>query len=242
MKVLENKTALITGGSSGIGKAIAKTFVDNGAKVIILDVNTEAGENTAKELGAAFYKVDVAKTKDVADTIANIIETHGTVDILVNNAGITRDSLIMRMDEDQWDSVIAVNLKAVYNTCKALARHMMKAKNGAIINIASVIGLTGNAGQANYAASKAGAIGVTKSLAKEFAAKNVRVNAIAPGFIRTAMTEKLTEQQKQAIQQKIPLGTFGEAEDVAKAALFLASEDSRYVTGQVLVVDGGMVM
>ena len=242
MKVLENKTALITGGSSGIGKAIAKTFVDNGAKVIILDVNTEAGENTAKELGAAFYKVDVAKTKDVADTIANIIETHGTVDILVNNAGITRDSLIMRMDEDQWDSVIAVNLKAVYNTCKALARHMMKAKNGAIINIASVIGLTGNAGQANYAASKAGAIGVTKSLAKEFAAKNVRVNAIAPGFIRTAMTEKLTEQQKQAIQQKIPLGTFGEAEDVAKAALFLASEDSRDVTGQVLVVDGGMVM
>ncbi|HSX14009.1 MAG TPA: 3-oxoacyl-[acyl-carrier-protein] reductase [Chlamydiales bacterium] len=247
--MLHGKTAIVTGGTAGIGKAIALLFVKNGANVIIFGTNSERATAAVKELEDARVTgdqkilsklVNVSKTKEVDETIQGILSSFGQIDILVNNAGITRDNLLMKMSEEDWDEVLDVNLKSVYNTCKSLTRAMMKARCGSIINISSVIGLIGNAGQANYAASKAGMIGFTKSLAKELASRGVRANCIAPGYIETQMTEVLPQQVKEAVIAKIPLGRIGQSNDIAQAALFLAT--APYITGQVLTVDGGMVI
>ncbi len=252
MKLLKNKYVLITGGTSGIGKEIASHFVRHGANVAVLGRNAENAQKALEEI-SSFKCIEnqsiIAKVLNVSDRSAvqegcqEILNTWGQpIDVLINNAGITRDNLLIRMSEEEWDEVLHVNLKSVYNTCKALARPMMKAKSGKIINIASVIGLTGNAGQVNYAASKSGMIGFTKSLAKELASRGICVNCIAPGYILTRMTEKLPDQVKDAILSKIPLQRIGDSKDVAQAALFLASDMSDYITGQVITVDGGMVM
>ena len=243
---LQNKTALITGASRGIGKAIAMRFAEEGAHVILVATNLETIKKTAEEIAektkakVTYYAVDISKTAEVDALVEKILAQFQTVDILVNNAGITRDGLLMRLSEKDFDDVIAVNLKSIYNTCHALVRTFLKAKRGHIINISSVVGLIGNAGQTNYAASKAGLIGFTKSLAQEVASRGVLVNAIAPGFIETDMTNALTPEQKTAILQKVPMQRLGKAEDIAEAALFLSL--AQYVTGQVLTVDGGMVM
>ena len=247
--LLKGKKALITGGTSGIGKAIAILFAKEGADIVIFGTNKEKGELARKEIKQIvpeshiiFNAVDVSKTGEIKKTITAILDEWGNIDILVNNAGITRDNLLMKMTEEEWDCVIDVNLKSVYNTTRALIHPMMKAKKGKIINITSVIGLTGNAGQVNYAASKSGMIGLTKSLAKELARRNICVNCIAPGFIRTKMTENILQEVREEWIKNIPLNRIGEPKDVAKAAVFLASEMSDYITGQVLIVDGGMVM
>lgn len=251
MMSLKGKTALITGGTAGIGKAIAALYVAQGADVAILGTNRERAEQAVREMEAqkkdpaqkiCYFLADVSKSKEVEEIVEKLLKDWGKVDILVNNAGITRDGLLMKMSEDDWDSVLNTNLKSVYNTCKALSRPMMKARGGTIINISSVIGLTGNAGQANYAASKSGMIGFTQSLAKELASRGVRANCIAPGYIETQMTESLPPPVKEAILAKIPLSRIGQPMDVAHAALFLAADASAYITGQVLTVDGGMVM
>ncbi|MBS0648755.1 MAG: 3-oxoacyl-ACP reductase FabG [Verrucomicrobia bacterium] len=248
---LKDKAAVITGGTAGIGKEIALAFAKQGAHVAIFGTHAErAAEVVALlEQHKAFPTqkilsklVDVANKQAADAAIQEITTAFGKIDILVNNAGITRDGLLMKMSEEDWDRVIAVNLKSVYNTCQALVRPMIKARSGKIINITSVVGLTGNAGQANYAASKAGMIGFTKSLAQEVASRGICVNCIAPGFIKTSMTDVLTDAQKEAIMQKVPMGRLGNPEDIAKAAVFLASDWSDYMTGQVLTVDGGMVM
>lgn len=243
--LLKNQVAIVTGGTAGIGKAIALEFARQGAKVAVLGTHEERGQQVVQEIGegkATFYKVNVGKTQEVEETIKRIQENFGAVDILVNNAGIARDQLMLKMTEEDWDQVMEVNIKSCYNTCKALTRQMLKARKGVIINISSVIGLMGNMGQANYAASKAAMIGFTKALAKEFASRNIRVNCIAPGFIETKMTDSMTDQQKQATLSSIPMGKMGAPEDIANAAVFLASEMAHYITGQVLTVDGGMVM
>jgi len=251
MQLLNGKTALVTGASAGIGKAIAAIYVQHGADVAFVATNAERAENALKELESlkvrpeqkVFYVlVDVSKSKEVDQAVEQVLQKLGKVDILVNNAGITKDNLLMKMSEEDWDSVIDINLKSVYNTCKALSRPMMKARSGTIINISSVIGLTGNAGQANYAASKSGMIGFTKSLAKELASRGIRANCIAPGYIETQMTEVLPPAVKEAVLAKIPLSRIGKPSDIAQAALYLASDMSGYVTGQVLTVDGGMVI
>lgn len=249
MQLLKNKKALVTGGTSGIGKEIALTFARQGAGVIIFGTNLERGEQTLSELSQispeqnhAFYSLDVSKKAAVDEVISKILGATPSIDILVNNAGITKDGLLMKMSEEDWDRVIAVNLKSVYNLCQALVRPMLKAKKGHIINVSSVIGLIGNAGQVNYAASKAGIIGLTKALAKEVASRNICVNCIAPGFVVTPMTDALNETQKQAILTGIPMQRLGTAEEIASVALFLASPLSSYITGQVIAVDGGMVM
>lgn len=247
--LLSDQVAIITGGNAGIGKAIALKFAEEGAKVAIFGTNQENGLKTLEEISrlvpnckAQFYLVDVSQTQTVDESIKKVIEDFGQIDILVNNAGITADQLLMKMSENDWDRVIDINLKSCYNTCKAVVRGMMKAKKGRIINISSVVGLMGNAGQTNYAASKAGMIGFTKALAKELASRQILVNCIAPGFIRTNMTDKLNEVQKEAIVKSIPVGELGNSDDIAYAACFLASEMANYITGQVLTVDGGMVM
>ena len=240
--LLENKVALITGASRGIGKSIATLFAKEGARVIIVATNEEKAKQTAEEIGASYRIADVSKKGEVDQLVANILAEYGSIDILVNNAGITRDGLLMKMSEKDYDDVLAVNLKSVYNTCQALTRPFLKARKGKIINISSVIGLMGNAGQTNYAASKAGMIGFSKSLALELGSRGINVNCIAPGFIETDMTNALTEEQKTAIMQKVPLQRLGRAEEIAAAALFLASAHSDYITGQTLTVDGGMVM
>lgn len=251
MMTLKDKSALITGGTAGIGKAIACLFVQNGADVAIFGTNKERAESALKEMEAlkvsptqkvCYFLVNVAKSQEVEDVISQLLKDWGKIDILVNNAGITRDGLLMKMSEADWDDVLDVNLKSIYNTCKALSRPMMKARSGVIINISSVIGLTGNAGQSNYAASKSGMIGFTQSVAKELASRGVRANCIAPGYIETQMTESLAGPVKEAILSKIPLSRIGQPIDIANAALFLASDLSAYITGQVLTVDGGMVM
>lgn len=251
MQLLKKKSALITGGTAGIGKAIALLYAQNGADVAIFGTNAERAEATIQELETnrvdpeqkfTKFLVNVAQYKDVEEAIQKVLLEFGKIDILVNNAGITRDNLLMRMSEEDWDLVLDVNLKSVYNTCRILTRPMMKAKSGVIINISSVIGLTGNAGQVNYAASKSGMIGLTKSLAKELASRNVRANCIAPGYIETQMTGGLPEQVKGQILSAIPMGRIGSPQDIAHAALYLASDLSSYVTGQVITVDGGMVM
>jgi len=249
MSLPEGTVALVTGGNAGIGKAIARQLALAGAKVIIFGTNAERGQSTVDEINTltgkpttCFYSVNVALTAEVESTVQEILEKFGHVDILVNNAGITRDGLLMKMSEEAWDEVMSTNVKSCYNLCRALARTMIKARKGKIINISSVIGLTGNAGQVNYASSKAALIGFTKALAKELAPRNICVNCIAPGFIETRMTDAMTETQKKSILDSIPLGRMGAPEDVAHIALFLASPESDYMTGQVLVIDGGMVM
>lgn len=245
---LKDKIAIVTGGSRGIGKEICLKFASLGANLVINYIGDKTqAEDTKVEcekLGAkvALSEGDVSKMADCEKLFQTAVDTFGRVDILVNNAGITRDNLLMRMSEEEFDAVIAVNLKGTFNCMKQAARPMMKQKYGKIINMASVVGVTGNAGQVNYAASKAGVIGMTKSMAKELANRGVTVNAIAPGFIRTAMTDVLSDDVKAEITRVIPMGVMGETEDVANLAAFLASDASRYITGQVINVDGGMVM
>lgn len=251
MPLLKGKKALITGGTAGIGRQIALCFAKEGADVAIFGTNSDRSKEVIGELEAMkvfpeqrFFSatLDIANTEAVTRAIDELIALFSQIDVLVNNAGITKDGLLMRMSEQDWDAVMDVNLKSVYNTCHALVRPMMKARKGKIINISSVVGLMGNAGQTNYAASKAGMIGFTKSLAKEVASRNISVNCIAPGFIVTRMTDALTAPQKEALLKQIPMERLGEPEDIANAALFLASHLSDYMTGQVLTVDGGMVM
>ncbi len=251
MHLLKNKKALITGGTAGIGKEIALSFAKAGASVAIFGTSPERAQEVLGELQQnkvlpeQEFRAEVVNVSDKAaieETIARLLKDWGNIDVLVNNAGITRDGLLMKMSEDDWDQVMDVNLKSVYNTCQALIRPMIKAKTGKIINISSVVGITGNAGQANYAASKSGMIGFTKALAQEVATRGICVNCIAPGFIKTRMTGVLTENQKEEILKKIPMKCMGDPQDIAHAALFFASDQSRYITGQVLTVDGGMVM
>jgi 3-oxoacyl-[acyl-carrier protein] reductase len=247
--LLHGQTAVVTGATAGIGKEIAKRFAEEGAFVVVIGTSTERGEQVVTEIGtipgssgALFKKVDVSSYQEVEQAMKQILDLRGQIDILVNNAGITKDQLLMKMTEEDWDTVMDINVKSCYNTCRALARSFLKAKKGRIINMSSVVGLTGNAGQVNYAASKAAIIGLTKSLAKELASRNILVNCIAPGFIETPMTDAMTEAQKTATLEKIPLGRMGSPTDIANAALFLASSWSNYITGQVMTVDGGMVM
>jgi 3-oxoacyl-[acyl-carrier protein] reductase len=248
-KLLQGKHALVTGGTAGIGKAIALKFAEQGAKVAIFGTNAVRGAQVVEEINqltdgknAFFYQVNVAQGAEVAESVKKVLEAFHHVDILVNNAGIVQDQLLMKVSEQDWDNVMAVNVKSCYNVTHALVRSMMKARSGKIINMSSVIGLTGNAGQVVYAASKAAIIGLTKALAKELASRKINVNGIAPGFIETAMTEDLTAAQKENILSKIPLERMGRPDEIAHAALFLASAMADYITGQILVVDGGMVM
>jgi len=244
---LQNKVALITGGARGIGREIALLFAKNGSDIALLDVNADALEATRKEIeslgrSCLVAVVDVTKGPEVDSFIQKILDKFKKIDILVNNAGITRDGLLVRMSEADWDAVLGVNLKGAFNCTRAVSKIMMKQRDGRIVNMASIIGIMGNAGQANYAASKGGLIALTKTVAKELASRNVRANAIAPGFIQTEMTAKLTEEVKSEMLKHIPLGKLGLPADVANLALFLASDDSAYITGQVVQVDGGMVM
>ena len=247
MKVLEGKTALITGASRGIGRVIALTFAERGANVAFtgssMGENLKTLEKEIAEFGVKFkaYAFDVSSLEKSNEAIADVLKEFGAIDILVNNAGITQDNLLMRMSEEQWDRVINVNLKSTYNLTKGVIRTMMKQRAGSIINMSSVVGVKGNAGQANYAASKAGIIGFTKSIALELGSRNIRCNAIAPGFIETEMTEKLDEKTVEEWRKAIPLRRGGTPKDVANACVFLASENSSYITGQTLSVDGGML-
>ncbi|WP_110112865.1 3-oxoacyl-[acyl-carrier-protein] reductase [Bacillus sp. CGMCC 1.16541] len=245
---LEGKVALVTGGSRGIGRAVALELGKLGAKVIVNYAGSEAKAlevvDAIKASGsdAIAIQADVASGESVQNMVKEAISTFGSLDILVNNAGITRDNLLMRMKEDEWDDVISTNLKGVFLCTKAVTRQMMKQRHGRIINISSIVGVSGNAGQANYVAAKSGVIGLTKTTAKELASRNITVNAVAPGFISTDMTDKLSEEVKQEMLKQIPLARFGDPSDIAKVVAFLASDDSRYVTGQTIHVDGGMVM
>jgi len=244
---LKGKVAVITGSARGIGKSIACKLAKDGATVVICDLSMDDVSATVDELrseGAEAFPVEVNVTSmaSVEAMFDKVMEEFGKVDILVNNAGITRDALLVRMEESAWDSVLAVNLKGTFNCTKCVAKIMMKQKNGKIVNIASVMGLIGNVGQANYSASKAGVIGLTKSAAKELGRRNINVNAVAPGYIATKMTEALPEKEKEKILELIPLGCIGYPEDVANAVAFLLSDSARYITGQVLQIDGGLVM
>jgi 3-oxoacyl-[acyl-carrier protein] reductase len=242
---LDGMVAVVTGGSRGIGRAIAETLADGGATVAIIGRNGDAARETATELpgdGHAGYPCDVADPAQVGATLKAVENDLGAVSILVNNAGITRDNILVRMKDEEFDDVIAANLKGTFNFTRAVTRGMMKRRTGSILNITSVVGLIGNAGQVNYAASKAGVVGLTKSVAKELASRGIRCNAIAPGFIKTDMTGDLTDDQVDSLLSQIPLGVLGESEDIAHAARFLVGPGARYITGQVMAVDGGMVM
>ncbi len=247
MKILHNKTALITGASKGIGRSIALRFAEQGANVAFTYLSSiEQGqalevELTSRGVRAKGYKSDASDFAQADKLVAEVVTEFGTLDVLVNNAGITMDNLLLRMSEEAWDKIMKVNLKSCFNTVKAVCKPMMKQKAGSIINMTSVVGLKGNAGQANYAASKAGVIGFTKSVALELGSRGIRSNAIAPGFIETEMTGKLDEKVVQAWRDAIPLKRGGKPEDVADACVFLASEMSSYITGQVIQVDGGML-
>jgi 3-oxoacyl-[acyl-carrier protein] reductase len=244
---LAGRVALVTGAAQGIGKAVALLLARNGADIVVSDVNLEKAEETAKEIRsigrkALAIKGDVANWNDVEQMMDVILEKFAKIDILVNNAGITRDKLILRMTEEDWDAVLDVNLKGTFHCTKAVVRHMAKQRSGKIVNIASVVGEMGNAGQANYSASKAGVIGLTKTIAREFAQRGININAIAPGYIETPMTEALPEKAKEELKKLIPMERLGKPEDVAEAVLFLVSEESSYITGQVLNVNGGIYM
>lgn len=246
MKLLEGKNAIITGGSRGIGKGIAKVFAEHGANVAFTyNSSAESSNALADELSklgvkAKAYQSNAASFKEAEQLIKDVAEDFGSIDILINNAGITKDNLLMRMSEEDFDKVIEVNLKSIFNMTKAVQRTMLKQRKGSIINMSSVVGVTGNAGQANYAASKSGIIGFSKSMAQELGSRNIRTNVIAPGFIETEMTEKLDEKVVDGWRQAIPLKRGGSPEDIANACVFLGSELSSYITGQVLHVDGGM--
>ena len=247
MGQLDNQIAVVTGAGRGIGRAIALKFAAEGANVACVSRTAENSEKVAAEVRAVgrqawAYAVDVADAKAVAAAAEKILADAGRVDILVNNAGVTKDGLLMRMSEEDWDTVLNTNLKGAFSFTKAFARGMLKQRSGRILNVASIIGLIGNAGQANYAASKAALIGFTKSVARELGSRGITANALAPGFIETDMTAALNEEVRKQLLEKIPLACFGQAEDIAAAALFLAGPSGRYITGQVLVVDGGMVM
>ncbi|MDA3779039.1 MAG: 3-oxoacyl-[acyl-carrier-protein] reductase [Bacteroidales bacterium] len=246
MKLLEGKTAIITGAARGIGKAIAIKFAEQGANIAFTDLEyNESVQELEKEINsmgvkAIGYASNASKFEETQDVVTKIIDDFGKIDILVNNAGITRDTLLMRMTEEQWDSVLTVNLKSVFNTTKAVQRYMLKQRSGSIINMSSVVGVSGNAGQSNYSASKAGIIGFSKSIAKELGSRNIRCNAIAPGFIITEMTAKLSDDVRKEWESNIPLKRGGTPEDVANTAVYLGSDLSSYVTGQVINVCGGM--
>lgn len=248
MKLLEGKIALITGASRGIGRGIAQAFVDQGAAVAFTYLSSdEKARELEKELSsnggkAKGFKSDASKFDEAHSLIEKVVEEFGTIDILINNAGITRDNLLMRMSEEHWDEVMEINLKSSFNLTKAVMRTMLKARSGSIVNMSSVVGVKGNAGQANYAASKAGMIGFTKSVAAELGSRNIRCNAIAPGFIETEMTGALDEATVQEWRNAIPLKRGGTPDDVANLAVFLGSDMSAYITGQVINVDGGMLM
>ena len=243
---LKDQVAVITGGAQGIGHAIAMTLASEGANLVLSDIDEAKVQAAAaqvakdKNVQAIGVKGNVATFADCEKLVEASLDKFGRIDILVNNAGITRDNLLMRMSDDEWDSVIAVNLKGVFNCTKAAVRPMMKARKGRIINIASVVGLMGNAGQANYSASKGGVVALTKTCAREFSSRNILVNAVAPGFIRTRMTDALSDEQKKKLMEIIPLGRLGEAQDVANVVLFLCSEESSYITGHTVSVNGGM--
>jgi len=244
---LSGKVALVTGASRGIGCSIAKILAENGAHVVCIsrnvsDVQSVADEITAAGGSATAVACDISDSDNVTKLIKETVVTHNHLDILVNNAGVTRDNLLMRMSEDDWNTVLNINLKAAFIAIKAATRTMMKQRNGRIINISSVVGLMGNAGQVNYAASKAGLIGLTKSTARELASRGITANCIAPGYVATDMTNELGDEVRQSLNEKIPLGRMGQVEDIAYAVAFLASDEAEYITGQTLAIDGGMVM
>ncbi|MDP6861153.1 MAG: 3-oxoacyl-[acyl-carrier-protein] reductase [Candidatus Marinimicrobia bacterium] len=244
---LSGKVALVTGASRGIGCSIAKTLAQNGAHVVcvsrnVSDVQSVADEITAAGGTAAAVACDISDSDNVTKLVKETVGTHNHLDILVNNAGVTRDNLLMRMSEDDWNTVLNINLKAAFIAIKAAARTMIKQRKGRIINISSVVGMMGNAGQVNYAASKAGLIGLTKSTARELAPRGITANCIAPGYVATDMTNELGDEVQQSLNEKIPLGRIGQVEDIAYAVAFLASDEAEYITGQTLAVDGGMVM
>ena len=244
---LENKVSIVTGVSKGIGKAIAKIFAQAGTHVVCVSRTKDDLNILKKEIlndggSVSIYSCDVSNFDEVEGLIRNTVEEFSKIDIIVNNAGITRDGLIMRMSDEDWNTVIDINLKGTFNAIKAVSRQMMKQRSGRIINISSVVGLKGNAGQANYAASKAGIIGLTKSSSKELASRGITVNCIAPGYIATDMTDQLTDKVKEEIINRIPLGYIGKTDNIAAAALFLASDEAEYITGQTISVDGGMVI
>jgi len=240
----ENKVVMVTGGAAGIGRVTAENFAKEGARVAICDVNPETGKAAVKVLGpaASFEQVDVSNSTAVSSWVKAVFSKYGQIDVLVNNAGITRDGLIMRMKEEDWDAVINVNLKSAFNCIKAVSTIMVKQRSGRIINLASVVGVMGNPGQANYVASKAGMIGLTKTVAKELGSRGITVNAVAPGFIETEMTAVLSDKAKEAMLNMIPLQRAGTPQDVADAITFLASDSAGYITGQVIHVTGGMYM
>ncbi|MGX9725356.1 3-oxoacyl-[acyl-carrier-protein] reductase [Bacillus pumilus] len=246
--MLTNKTAVVTGASRGIGRSIAIDLAKNGANVVVNYSGNEAKANEVvdeiKALGQQAFavKADVSNAEEVQALMKQAVDTFGSIDILVNNAGITKDNLLMRMKENEWDDVININLKGVFNCTKAVTRQMMKQRSGRIINLASVVGVCGNSGQANYVAAKAGVIGLTKTTAKELATRHITVNAVAPGFISTDMTDKLDENVQTEMLKQIPLARFGAPEDISNVVVFLASEGAGYITGQTIQVDGGMVM
>ena len=240
--LLESRIALVTGGAQGIGAEIAQGLAAEGARVIVTDINDSAGAQVSRGDRIDYRHMDVSNPDEVARTVDEIVQNYGKIDILVNNAGVTNDKLLLRMTKEDWDRVLAVNVTGTFLVTKAVVRSMIKQRYGKIINIASVVGLTGNAGQANYAASKAGIIGFTKSCAKELGGRNITVNAIAPGFIETSMTKDIPEEAKQNFLKSIPLGRVGQPKDVADLVLFLSSDRSSYITGQTICVGGGMVM
>lgn len=244
----KDKVVVVTGSAQGIGKAIAQAFAREGATVVISDIDEQLCQQTAEAINKEFgsntlaCSVDVSKLSQTDELVKKTLDKYGRIDVFINNAGITKDNLLMRMSEAEWDAVLGVNLKGVFNCIKSVSRSMLKQRAGRIVNIASIVGQMGNAGQANYAASKGGVIALTKTCAREFASRGITVNAIAPGFIKTRMTDVLSDEVKKKLAELVPLGRLGETEDIAHAALFLSSDDAPYITGHVLAVNGGMYM